>query len=109
MKMPKTGIARNLYVGETDRQAEERGKFGSKGFYESLVYLWRKYNATAMSLEEVLRASEASLIAGTPDTVRAKSRSNWIKARPTTLLPGLLTATLPTRKASARSSCSGTR
>jgi alkanesulfonate monooxygenase SsuD/methylene tetrahydromethanopterin reductase-like flavin-dependent oxidoreductase (luciferase family) len=88
MKMPKTGIARNLYVGETDRQAEERGKFGSKGFYESLVYLWRKYNVTAMSLEEVLRASEASLIAGTPATVRAKieeqldqSQANYFVAR----------------------------
>lgn len=88
MKMPKTGIARNLYVGENDRQAEERGKFGSKGFYDSLVYLWRKYNVTAMSLEEVLRASEASLIAGTPDTVRAKieeqldqSGANYFVAR----------------------------
>jgi alkanesulfonate monooxygenase SsuD/methylene tetrahydromethanopterin reductase-like flavin-dependent oxidoreductase (luciferase family) len=88
MKMPKTGIARNLYVGETDQQAEERGKLGSKGFYDSLVYLWRKYNVTAMSLEEVLRASEASLIAGTPATVRAKieeqldqSGANYFVAR----------------------------
>jgi alkanesulfonate monooxygenase SsuD/methylene tetrahydromethanopterin reductase-like flavin-dependent oxidoreductase (luciferase family) len=88
MKMPKTGIARNLFVGETDRQAEERGRFASKGFYESLVYLWRKYNVTAMSLEEVLRASEASLIAGTPATVRAKieeqldqSGANYFVAR----------------------------
>jgi alkanesulfonate monooxygenase SsuD/methylene tetrahydromethanopterin reductase-like flavin-dependent oxidoreductase (luciferase family) len=88
MKMPKTGIARNLYVGETDRQAEERGRFGSKGFYESLVYLWRKYNVTAMSLEEVLRAAEATLIAGTPATVREKieeqleqSDANYFVAR----------------------------
>jgi alkanesulfonate monooxygenase SsuD/methylene tetrahydromethanopterin reductase-like flavin-dependent oxidoreductase (luciferase family) len=88
MKMPRTGIARNLFVGETDRQAEERGRFASKGFYESLVYLWRKYNVTAMSLEEVLRASEASLIAGTPATVRAKieeqldqSGANYFVAR----------------------------
>jgi len=71
-KMPKAGIVRNLYVGETDRQAQERGAFGSKGFYESLVYLWRKYNVTGVSLEEVMRASTATLIAGTPATVRAK-------------------------------------
>jgi alkanesulfonate monooxygenase SsuD/methylene tetrahydromethanopterin reductase-like flavin-dependent oxidoreductase (luciferase family) len=71
-KMPKAGIVRNLYVGETDRQAEERGAFGSKGFYESLVYLWRKFNVTGVSLEEVMRASTATLIAGTPATVRAK-------------------------------------
>ena len=88
MKMPKTGIARNLYVGETDQQAEERGRFGNKGFYASLVYLWRKYNVTAMSLEEVLRAGQATLIAGTPATVREKieeqldqSGANYFVAR----------------------------
>jgi alkanesulfonate monooxygenase SsuD/methylene tetrahydromethanopterin reductase-like flavin-dependent oxidoreductase (luciferase family) len=72
MKMPKAGIARNVYVAETDREAEERGRFGSKGFYESLTYLWRKYSVSHVSLEEVLRASEATLIAGTPQTVRAR-------------------------------------
>ncbi len=72
MKMPKVGIARNVYVAETEREAEERGKFGSKGFYESLVYLWRKYNASHVSLEEVLRASASTLITGTPQTVRAR-------------------------------------
>jgi alkanesulfonate monooxygenase SsuD/methylene tetrahydromethanopterin reductase-like flavin-dependent oxidoreductase (luciferase family) len=88
MTMPKSGIARNLYVAETDQKAKERGMFGSKGFYESLVYLWRKYNATAMSLEEVLRAAEATLIAGTPATVRARieeeltvSGANYFVAR----------------------------
>jgi len=72
MKMPRAGIARNLYVAETDRLAEERGRFGSQGFYESLVHLWKKYNVTSVSLDEVMRASTASLIAGTPATVRAK-------------------------------------
>jgi alkanesulfonate monooxygenase SsuD/methylene tetrahydromethanopterin reductase-like flavin-dependent oxidoreductase (luciferase family) len=71
-RMPKAGIARNVYVAETDREAEERGTFGSKGFYESLVYLWRKYNVSHLSLEEVLRASASTLIAGTPQTVRAR-------------------------------------
>jgi alkanesulfonate monooxygenase SsuD/methylene tetrahydromethanopterin reductase-like flavin-dependent oxidoreductase (luciferase family) len=36
------------------------------------VYLWRKFNVTGVSLEEVMRASTATLIAGTPATVRAK-------------------------------------
>lgn len=72
MKMPRAGIARNLYVAETDREAQERGLFGSQGFYNSLVYLWKKYNVTSVSLDEVMRASTASLIAGTPATVRAK-------------------------------------
>jgi len=71
-KMPKAGIARNVYVAETDREAEERGKFGSKGFYESLVYLWRKYNVSHASLEEVIRAGGSTLITGTPETVRAR-------------------------------------
>jgi len=71
-KMPKAGIARNVYVAETDREAEERGKFGSQGFYESLVYLWRKYNVSHVSLEEVIRASASTLITGTPQTVRTR-------------------------------------
>ncbi len=71
-KMPKAGITRFIYVGESDRQAQERGAFGSRKFYESLVYLWRKYNANAMSLEEVIRSAEATLITGTPATVRAR-------------------------------------
>ena len=71
-KMLKAGITRFIYVGESDRQAQERGAFGSRKFYESLVYLWRKFNVTAMSLEEVIRSAEATLITGTPATVRAR-------------------------------------
>jgi alkanesulfonate monooxygenase SsuD/methylene tetrahydromethanopterin reductase-like flavin-dependent oxidoreductase (luciferase family) len=71
-KMPKAGIARNIYVAENDREAEERGRFGSQGFYESLVYLWRKYNVSHASLEEVIRAGDSTLITGTPRTVRAR-------------------------------------
>jgi alkanesulfonate monooxygenase SsuD/methylene tetrahydromethanopterin reductase-like flavin-dependent oxidoreductase (luciferase family) len=88
MKMPKAGIARNVYVAETDREAQERGRFGSKGFYESLVYLWRKYNVSHASLEEVLRASASTLIAGTPQSVRTRieqeleqSGANYILVR----------------------------
>jgi alkanesulfonate monooxygenase SsuD/methylene tetrahydromethanopterin reductase-like flavin-dependent oxidoreductase (luciferase family) len=71
-KMPRAGITRFVYVGENDRLAQERGEFGSRKFYESLVYLWRKFNVTAMSLEEVIRSAAATLITGTPATVRAK-------------------------------------
>lgn len=72
LKMPKVGVARNLYVGDSDEKARERGMFGSKGFYESLVYLWRKYRATHFTLDEVMRASESTLFTGTPATVRAR-------------------------------------
>jgi alkanesulfonate monooxygenase SsuD/methylene tetrahydromethanopterin reductase-like flavin-dependent oxidoreductase (luciferase family) len=71
-KMLRVGITRFVYVGENDRHAQERGEFGSRKFYESLVYLWRKFNVTAMSLEEVIRSAAATLITGTPSTVRAK-------------------------------------
>jgi alkanesulfonate monooxygenase SsuD/methylene tetrahydromethanopterin reductase-like flavin-dependent oxidoreductase (luciferase family) len=70
-KMPRAGITRFVYVGENDKHAKERGDYGSLKFYESLVYLWRKFNVTAMSLEEVMRSAEATLITGTPATVRA--------------------------------------
>ena len=72
IQMPKAAVARNLYVGESDAMARERGSFGNKGFYESLVYLWRKYHATHSSLDDVLRASESTLYTGTPATVRAR-------------------------------------
>jgi alkanesulfonate monooxygenase SsuD/methylene tetrahydromethanopterin reductase-like flavin-dependent oxidoreductase (luciferase family) len=71
-KMPRAGITRFVYVADNDKHAKERGDFGSLKFYESLVYLWRKINVTAMSLEEVMRSAEATLITGTPATVRAR-------------------------------------
>ena len=72
LTLPKAGVARNLYVGENDREARERGMFGNKGFYESLVYLWRKYHTTHATLDDVLRASESTLFTGAPATVRAR-------------------------------------
>jgi alkanesulfonate monooxygenase SsuD/methylene tetrahydromethanopterin reductase-like flavin-dependent oxidoreductase (luciferase family) len=75
-RMPKAGVTRLVYVGDTDQQANERGTFGAKGFYESLVYLWRKFNATHMTLEEVMRSSEGTLYTGTPATVRARIQAD---------------------------------
>lgn len=72
LKMPKVGVARNLYVGDSDEKALERGRFGSKGFYESLVYLWQRYHSTHFTLDEVMRSSESTLFTGTPATVRAR-------------------------------------
>jgi len=70
-KMPRVGVTRHLYVGDTDQYAKERGSFGARKFYESLVYLWRKFNATHVTLDDVLRSSEATLYTGTPTTMRA--------------------------------------
>ncbi|MGD1210038.1 MAG: LLM class flavin-dependent oxidoreductase [Candidatus Acidiferrales bacterium] len=70
--MPKAGITRHIYVGETDKQAEERGMFGFRGFYEKLVYLWRKYDVQHAALNEVSHGRTETIIMGTPATVRAK-------------------------------------
>lgn len=87
-KMPKVGITRHLYVGESDEQAEERGLFGLRGFYEKLVYLWKKYNLSNPSLLEATHRSAETLLAGTPSTVREKiereieeSGANYFVAR----------------------------
>jgi alkanesulfonate monooxygenase SsuD/methylene tetrahydromethanopterin reductase-like flavin-dependent oxidoreductase (luciferase family) len=71
-KMPRAGVTRFIYVGESDREAQERGRYGSRKFYESLAHLWRKFNVMGPALEEVIRSSEDTLITGTPTTVRAK-------------------------------------
>jgi alkanesulfonate monooxygenase SsuD/methylene tetrahydromethanopterin reductase-like flavin-dependent oxidoreductase (luciferase family) len=87
-EMPKLGITRLVYVGETDQQAEERGMFGLLGFYDSLVYLWRKFDVTHASLTEVTQSTSEMIITGTPATVRAEiqrqvqeSGANYFVAR----------------------------
>jgi len=101
-KMPRAGVTRHVYVGETDQQAKERGAFGAKGFYESLVYLWRKYNATHMTLEEVMRSSEATLFTGTPATVRAKIHADLEESGANYFVPRFAYGNL-THEESARS------
>jgi alkanesulfonate monooxygenase SsuD/methylene tetrahydromethanopterin reductase-like flavin-dependent oxidoreductase (luciferase family) len=87
-KMPKVGITRHLYVGETNEQAEERGLFGLRGFYDKLLYLWKKYNVSNASLLEATHRRDETLIAGSPTTVREKiereleeSDANYFVAR----------------------------
>ena len=70
-RLPKVGITRLLYVGETDQQAKERGMFGYRGFYDKLGYLWRKFDVHHPALDEVAHASADTIITGTPATVRA--------------------------------------
>jgi alkanesulfonate monooxygenase SsuD/methylene tetrahydromethanopterin reductase-like flavin-dependent oxidoreductase (luciferase family) len=71
-KMPRVGITRFVHLAEDERRAAERGKKSSDEFHESLVYLWKKYNATAVSLDEVKKAADSTLLTGKPETVRAK-------------------------------------
>ena len=71
-KMPRVGITRFVHLSDDEKRAQERGKQSSHEFHESLVYLWKKYNATAVSLDEVKKAAESTLLTGKPETVREK-------------------------------------
>ena len=68
--MPKAGLTRFLYVGESDNRAEERGTFGFDKFYDSFTHLWRKSGAVPSGFDEPSRMREEMLIAGAPSTVR---------------------------------------
>jgi alkanesulfonate monooxygenase SsuD/methylene tetrahydromethanopterin reductase-like flavin-dependent oxidoreductase (luciferase family) len=87
MNMPRAGITRFVYVGETDRHAQERAALGAQQFFESLAYLWRKFSPGAINLEQLRRVGSTA-IAGTPATVRARieqdcetSGANYFVAR----------------------------
>ena len=71
-RMPRVGITRFVYLSGDERQARERGSHAAHEFHENLVYLWKKYNATAVSLDEVKRAAQTTLMLGKPADIRAK-------------------------------------
>jgi alkanesulfonate monooxygenase SsuD/methylene tetrahydromethanopterin reductase-like flavin-dependent oxidoreductase (luciferase family) len=71
-KMPRVGLTRFVYLSEDEQRAKQRGSQASHEFHESLVYLWKKYNATAASLDEVKRAAESTLLTGKPESLRAR-------------------------------------
>lgn len=85
--LPRAGITRFVYVGETDRHAQERAALGAEQFFESLAHLWRKFSPAAINLEQLRRVGSTA-IAGTPATVRARieqdcetSGANYFVAR----------------------------
>ena len=71
-KMPHVGITRFVYLSEDEQHAKEHGALASHQFHENLVYLWKKYNATAVSLDEVKRAAQTTLVLGKPAQVRER-------------------------------------
>ncbi len=88
MKMPKAGITRHVYVAETDREAEERGYYGFEKFYDSLAYLWRKFGAIPLGMDDLVRVRKDSLIVGSPVRVAdeigrqiEESGANYFAAR----------------------------
>lgn len=71
-KMPRVGITRFVYLSKDDRHAREHGTLASHQFHENLGYLWKKYNVTAVSLDEVKRSAATTLMLGTPANVRER-------------------------------------
>jgi alkanesulfonate monooxygenase SsuD/methylene tetrahydromethanopterin reductase-like flavin-dependent oxidoreductase (luciferase family) len=70
--MPKLGLARHIYVGQTDAEAVERANFGYVGWYEKFGYLWAKNDPRPPATGDDGGRRAASLIAGSPETVAAE-------------------------------------
>jgi alkanesulfonate monooxygenase SsuD/methylene tetrahydromethanopterin reductase-like flavin-dependent oxidoreductase (luciferase family) len=70
--MPKLGLARHIYVAQTDAEAEERGRFGYAGWYEKFGYLWAKNDPRPPATDGGESRRAASMIVGSPETVAAE-------------------------------------
>lgn len=71
---PRFGIMRNIYVGESDRDARERAIEAMRVFYEQFTALWRRRGDERFTApQDFARAiDEGRVIAGSASTVRAK-------------------------------------
>jgi alkanesulfonate monooxygenase SsuD/methylene tetrahydromethanopterin reductase-like flavin-dependent oxidoreductase (luciferase family) len=72
--VPRFGIMRNIYVGESDRDARERVIDAMNVFYAQFTALWRRHGDDRYTEpQDFARAiDEGRVIAGSPATVRAK-------------------------------------
>jgi alkanesulfonate monooxygenase SsuD/methylene tetrahydromethanopterin reductase-like flavin-dependent oxidoreductase (luciferase family) len=71
---PRFGMMRNVYVGETDRQARERAIEAMDVFYGQFTALWRRFGDDRyLAPQDFARAiDEGRVIAGSAATVRAQ-------------------------------------
>ena len=71
---PRFGIMRNVYVGESDRDARERAAQAMTVFYDQFTALWRRHgDARFGEPQDFARAiDEGLVIAGSAGTVRAQ-------------------------------------
>jgi alkanesulfonate monooxygenase SsuD/methylene tetrahydromethanopterin reductase-like flavin-dependent oxidoreductase (luciferase family) len=74
VRTPRFGIMRNIYVGESDREARERCAEAMEVFYEQFTTLWRRHGDDRFTEpQDFDRAiDEGRVIAGSAATVRAK-------------------------------------
>jgi len=66
--LPKLGIARHIYVADTDAEAQERARVGFGQWYRQFGYLWEKYDARGVKDDGEHRRA-TMVIAGTADRV----------------------------------------
>ncbi len=68
---PRFGIMRNIYVGETDRDARERVVEAMEVFHRQFVALWRRHGDDRLSSPDFAGAiADGRLIAGSAAAVR---------------------------------------
>jgi alkanesulfonate monooxygenase SsuD/methylene tetrahydromethanopterin reductase-like flavin-dependent oxidoreductase (luciferase family) len=74
VQAPRFGIMRNIYVGESDRDARERAVEAMEVFYGQFTALWRRHGDSRFSgPQDFARAiDEGLVIAGSAATVRAQ-------------------------------------
>jgi alkanesulfonate monooxygenase SsuD/methylene tetrahydromethanopterin reductase-like flavin-dependent oxidoreductase (luciferase family) len=74
MPTPRFGIMRNIYVGESDRDARERAVEAMEVFYEQFTAVWRRHGDQGFAVvQDFARAIEQGLvIAGSAAAVRAQ-------------------------------------
>jgi alkanesulfonate monooxygenase SsuD/methylene tetrahydromethanopterin reductase-like flavin-dependent oxidoreductase (luciferase family) len=69
--MPKIGIARHLYIAETDEIARAEGERAYLEWFEKYAWLWQKYDPRPPpTTDAVLRRDAGRVIFGSPRTMR---------------------------------------
>jgi alkanesulfonate monooxygenase SsuD/methylene tetrahydromethanopterin reductase-like flavin-dependent oxidoreductase (luciferase family) len=74
MPAPRFGIMRNIYVGESDRDARERAVEAMEVFYEQFTAVWRRHGDQGFAvMQDFARAIDQGLvIAGSAAAVRTR-------------------------------------
>lgn len=77
------GCGRHLYVADTDAEAMKVAAPAYRVWYDSLVYLWRKFGAAPIRFAETLELAIAkdAAVVGSPSTVRAEIERHLAETR----------------------------
>src|SRR3984957_9674215 len=68
---PKIGVARHIYIAETDEVARAEGTVGYQGWYEKYGWLWQQFDPRPPApFHDVLQRDAGRMIMGSPTTVR---------------------------------------